>query len=101
MTEAERLEMQRGLRSFLRSLPLHRRIAVLRVAQGLERGEVVERLKGLGAQVAVNTLSRWESGTRRPRRAVLQALEQLYEVPAGVLTELSIVNGADGPTEQD
>ncbi|MFA1549417.1 helix-turn-helix domain-containing protein [Actinomadura chokoriensis] len=58
-------------------------------ASGLTLERIRHRLGRRGLTVSVATLSYWQRGRSRPRsRAVIAALEEILQVPAGALTEL-------------
>jgi hypothetical protein len=73
-------------------------------ASGLTLERIRHRLARRGVSVSVATLSYWQRGRSRPRsRAVVAALEEVLQVPAGALTELlddpppAAVPGLGGP----
>jgi transcriptional regulator with XRE-family HTH domain len=88
-------EAAMGLRALLRVLPIGRRIAVLMAAHGMNAEQVVERLAEQGVSATPSAVWRWESGLRRPRRATVQALEKVYDLPPGTLSEVSTATGED------
>jgi hypothetical protein len=67
--------------------PTALRIAIAN--RGLALSRIQARLAERGLQIGIATLSTWQSGSRHPRpasQAVVTALEELLELPAGWLT---------------
>ncbi|MFJ7207310.1 hypothetical protein ACIQWR_27710 [Streptomyces sp. NPDC098789] len=82
----------------LRAGPFHLALRAALAARGLPLHRVQHRLAARGIKVGVTSLSYWQQGARRPRRAeslrAVRALEQILELPAGTL--LRLLNGPEG-----
>ncbi|WP_330329813.1 hypothetical protein OHS33_08800 [Streptomyces sp. NBC_00536] len=76
----------------LRAGPFHLALRAALAARGLPLHRVQHRLAARGIKVGVTSLSYWQQGARRPRRAeslrAVRALEQILELPAGTLVRL-------------
>ncbi|MDJ0381364.1 hypothetical protein [Streptomyces sp. G-G2] len=76
----------------LRTGPFHLALRAALAARGLPLHRVQHRLAARGIKVGVTSLSYWQQGARRPRRAeslrAVRALEQILELPAGTLVRL-------------
>ncbi|MET9701304.1 hypothetical protein ABZY31_30950 [Streptomyces sp. NPDC006529] len=83
----------------LRAGPFHLALRAALAARGLPLHRVQHRLAARGIKVGVTSLSYWQQGARRPRRAeslrAVRALEQILELPPGTLVRL--LGGSAGP----
>ncbi|AWZ07928.1 MULTISPECIES: hypothetical protein [unclassified Streptomyces] len=76
----------------LRTGPFHLALRAALTARGLPLHRVQQRLAARGIKLGVTSLSYWQQGARRPRRAeslkAVRALEQILELPGGTLLRL-------------
>ncbi|MFD9523764.1 hypothetical protein [Streptomyces sp. NPDC059979] len=76
----------------LRGGPFHLALRAALAARGLPLHRVQHRLAAQGIKVGVTSLSYWQQGARRPRKAeslrAVTALEQILELPGGALVRL-------------
>lgn len=83
------------LSRLLRTGPFHLALRAALTARGLPLHRVQHRLAARGIKVGVTSLSYWQQGARRPRRAeslkAVRALEQILELPEGTLLRLLAV----------
>ncbi|MGW5849382.1 hypothetical protein ACWFQ8_15755 [Streptomyces sp. NPDC055254] len=80
------------LGQLLRGGPFHLALRAALAARGLPLHRVQHRLAARGIKLGVTSLSYWQQGARRPRRAeslrAVRALEQILELPDGALVRL-------------
>ncbi|WP_371615311.1 hypothetical protein [Streptomyces sp. NBC_00454] len=80
------------LPQLLRTGPFHLALRAALTARGLPLHRVQHRLAARGIKLGVTSLSYWQQGARRPRRAeslkAVRALEQILELPGGTLLRL-------------
>ncbi|WP_030766661.1 hypothetical protein [Streptomyces sp. NRRL F-2664] len=76
----------------LRDGPFHLALRAALAVRGLPLQRVQHRLAARGIRVGVTSLSYWQQGARRPRRAeslrAVTALERILELPDGALVRL-------------
>lgn len=76
----------------LRTGPFHLALRTALTARGLALHRVQHRLAQRGVKVGVTSLSYWQQGVRRPRRAeslrAVRMLEEVLDLPAQALTRL-------------
>ncbi|MGI5449162.1 hypothetical protein ACQEVM_26015 [Streptomyces sp. CA-243310] len=76
----------------LRAGPFHLALRAALTARGLPLHRVQHRLAARGIKLGVTSLSYWQQGARRPRRAeslrAVRALEEILELPGGTLSRL-------------
>ncbi|GHG71331.1 hypothetical protein [Streptomyces griseocarneus] len=76
----------------LRTGPFHLALRTALSARGLALHRVQHRLAQRGVKVGVTSLSYWQQGVRRPRRAeslrAVRMLEEVLDLPAQALTRL-------------
>ncbi len=75
MTEKKETEKQKGRRTGAVNTPA--RIAELRMLSGMSQQELADRLF-----VSRSLVSKWETGKRRPEAACVDAMAELFRVPA-------------------
>lgn len=90
-----------GLSQALRTGPFHVALRAALDARGLPLQRVQHHLASRGIKVGVTSLSYWQQGVRRPRRAeslrAVHALEEVLRLPAGSLVRLLPGGGGAGP----
>ncbi|MBT2450094.1 hypothetical protein J7F03_24065 [Streptomyces sp. ISL-43] len=81
--------------------PFHLALRAALTARGLPLHRVQHRLAARGIKIGVTSLSYWQQGARRPRRAeslkAVGALEQILELPEGTLLRLLEAPEPAGP----
>ncbi|MCX4725493.1 hypothetical protein [Streptomyces sp. NBC_01306] len=80
--------------------PFHLALRTALAVRGLPLHRVQHHLASRGIKVGVTSLSYWQQGVRRPRRAeslrAVSALEEVLRLPAGSLVRL-LADGGGGP----